>query len=277
MRYRGWVRQIVSAAAVIGAVLGVVSCSAGTGQARHVTTVSRGRAGGSFPRECGFGGWPSTASQEGGFADARYAWAARHEWPGRRQWLLVAVYDLQAATVRNDGIETARDERDFLTAGHDLRQMAALLKTGRQRREARVYGADAASLRRFFGQTHPPGYLATPARLDRGCVLGVLVVPGIERPGYNDARQAWGLSNSPVGDFSGAGQGTFWVVAKFDLRVALEYDSLTPRARQRYRTAIQVLQKMSGLPDTGVTGHIAAEYTYDLGHLNRFFGTRGYV
>jgi len=77
------VRQIVSTAAVIGAVLGVASCSAGTGHAGHVATVSSGRAGGSFPRECGFGGWPSTASQEGGFADARYAWAARHEWPGR--------------------------------------------------------------------------------------------------------------------------------------------------------------------------------------------------
>lgn len=168
MRYRGYARQIVSTAAVIGAVLGLASCSAGAGRARHVTTVSRERAGDSFPRECGFGGWPSTASQEGGFADARYAWAARHQSPGRRQWLLVAAYDLQAATVRNDGIETARDERDFLMAGHDLHQMAALLKTGSQRREARVYGADAASLRRFFGETHSPGYQATPGRLDRG-------------------------------------------------------------------------------------------------------------
>src|ERR1700722_20581560 len=77
VRYRGCVRQIVSTAAVIGAVLGVASCSAGTGQAGHVATVSWGRAGGSFPRGCRFGGWPSAASQEGGFADGGGARAGR--------------------------------------------------------------------------------------------------------------------------------------------------------------------------------------------------------
>jgi len=92
-----------------------------------------------------------------------------------------------------------------------------------------------------------------------------------------DARYAWGVSNGPAGNFSGAGQAVFWGVAVFDLKVGLEYDSLTPRERQAYLGTIHALRKMTNLPITDVTGREAAEYKHDLRRLNHFFGTRGYV
>jgi hypothetical protein len=280
LRHHVSIRQITSSAAVIGLVLVIASCTSSSSQhVAHTATISGSRAHSSSQGSCGFGALPATASQKAGFADARFAWAARLGFPGfqRGAFFRIAVFDLQTDIIREDGAATTRDKRVYRMAVRNLRQVALPNYGKRSARKAKVYRAAVVGLNRFFGKTRRPTYWTTPGQLDRGCGSGVLPVTVSQKAGYYDARHAWGVSNTSVGDVGGAGQGVFWGVAIFYLRVGLEYDSLTPHDRRAYRTAIHVLRSMSNLPDTGVTRRIAAEYKHDFARLNYFFGTKGYV
>lgn len=273
------IRQVTSSVAVIGAVLGLAACSANTGQhAVPAATVSRSRTPSSAPVGCGFGTRPATASQRAGFADARFAWAARQGLDGfqRRAFFRIAIFDLQAGIVNANGAAAADGQQAYRKAVAGLREVVRVFAR-RPVHKTAAYLTAVAYLNRFFGKARLPTYFMAPSRLDRGCGSSVLPVPGRQRAGYDDARHAWGVSNSPVGDVGGAGQGVFWGVAKYDLKAGLEYDRLTEGGRRAYRQALRAIRNMSSLPDTELTRRETAENARDLHRINHFFGTRGYV
>lgn len=278
--YRVSVRRIVSDAVVLGVVLSIAACAASTGQHRaHAATVAASRARRPSPAGCGFGARPATASQKAGFADARYLWAARRGLPGfqRRAFFRLAGFDLRAGVAGDDGAATARDRRAYRRAVGDLRLVTLPAYDKRPARRAHAFRAAVAGLNLFFGQARRPTYWSAPGHLDRGCGSDVLPLAGRQQAAYDDAQAAWKVSNSPVGDPGGAGEGVFWGIAKFDLKVGLEYDHPTGRGQKSYRAALRLLRNMSDLPDTDVVGHLAAEKRHDLAGLNRFFLTKGYT
>jgi hypothetical protein len=274
------IRRIASSATALGVVLSIASCASSSSPHRaHAATVAASRPRRPSPVGCGFGARPATASQKAGFADARYLWAARRGLPGfqRRAFFRLAGFDLRAGVAADDGPATAADRRAYRTAADEFHLVTLPVYDKGSARKAPAYRAAVAGLNLFFGQARRPTYWSAPSHLDRGCGSGVLPAPGRQQAGYVDARRAWAISYSPVGDGGGAGQAVFWGVAEFDVKVGLEHDRLTSRGRQSYRVAIRVLRNLSSLPDTGVSGHVAAEYKHDLGHLNRFFQTSRYA